>query len=64
MISKPEIIALAACSACGAMRGEPCTFIRAARAVAGQSHFPRVTLARKIHAENRQKALAPDTINM
>jgi len=52
MISKPEIIALAACPVCCAMRGEQCTFARiddphGLRYAARQSHLPRMTLARK-----------------
>ena len=54
-ISKPEIIALAACPVCCAMRGERCTFPRSEdphghRYAAYQSHLPRMQKARKIAA--------------
>lgn len=52
MLSKPDIIATAACPRCAAMRGEQCTFSRVEdpenrRWYAKQSHVERNVLARK-----------------
>ncbi len=57
-LSKPEIIAIAACPTCCAMRGEQCTFSREDdphlhRTVAKQSHLTRMQQARKIIAEEK-----------
>lgn len=51
--SKPQIIAIAACPYCAAMRGMPCRFNRSEdpemkRTAAKQSHLERIQLARKI----------------
>jgi len=53
---KQQIIDMAACHTCCAMRGEPCTFSRAddpynRRARARQSHLDRIQRARKKYAE-------------
>lgn len=55
MLSKDQIISLAACPVCCAMRGEPCTFARqddpyGRRRAARQSHLDRMNLAREIFA--------------
>jgi hypothetical protein len=59
-LSKPQIIAIAACPTCCAMRGEPCTFSRCddpnlLRTVAKQSHLERIKSARKQFADNSRQ---------
>ena len=73
MISKPEIIKLAACHKCAARPGHPCIFTReedprGLRANAMQSHLDRIKRARKIQnetkkSENKVKKLI-DTIKL
>lgn len=53
-LSKPQIIALAACHTCAARPGQPCIFARkddprGLRAAARQSHIDRIQRARKFH---------------
>jgi hypothetical protein len=60
-LSKPQIINTAACPTCCAYKGEQCKFSSGddphlLRTVAKQSHLARLTLARKIVAENKENA--------
>lgn len=55
-LDKEQIIRLAACHTCCAMRGQPCVFSRSddprnLRAAARQSHPDRIKRARKIFEE-------------
>ena len=64
MLSKPDIIRLAACPTCGAFRREQCTFSRVEdpenrRFYAKQSHVARNILARKIAVEGEKELALP-----
>lgn len=61
-LSKPDIMRIAACPVCCAMRGEQCTFSSRddpylLRTAAGQSHYPRKQLAEKILSRNTPQPL-------
>ena len=62
MLSKDQVIALAACPICCAFRGEQCTFIRAddpwgRRTYAKQSHTARITIAKDHHEKTAENDL-------
>lgn len=68
-LSKQQIIAIAACPTCCAMRGEQCTFSRCddpnlLRTVAKQSHLERIKLARKKSAEIHTEPLDTATFQL